>query len=94
MRAIQLPSNETLKAEIVRSGGLGYLISMSKSAQGLAKMYAIATLTNLEHDTAATRIQICFVASWAAERFGGSGPSRRQWRAAGPHYLKESSCPE
>ena len=53
-----LSLNDNIKAQIVQLGALGYLISMSKSGTGLTKMYALATLTNLEHDTAATRIQM------------------------------------
>ena len=33
---------------------------MSKTGKGLEKMYALATLTNLAHDTAALRIQMAF----------------------------------
>ena len=55
-----LSSNQEIKRKIVEAGALGYLISMSKSGAGLTKMYALATLTNLEHDTAALRIQMAF----------------------------------
>ena len=42
------------------NGALGHLITLSKSGPGLGKMYAMATLNNLEHDTAALRIQAVF----------------------------------
>ena len=55
-----LSSNENAKKEIVGNAALGHLISLSKSGKGLEKMYALATLTNLAHDTAALRIQMAF----------------------------------
>ena len=45
---------------MIGNNALGYLISMSKTGKGLEKMYALATLTNLAHDTAALRIQMAF----------------------------------
>ena len=55
-----LSSSENAKKEIVGNAALGHLISLSKSGKGLEKMYALATLTNLAHDTAALRIQMAF----------------------------------
>ena len=55
-----LSSSEHAKKEIVGNAALGHLISLSKSGKGLEKMYALATLTNLAHDTAALRIQMAF----------------------------------
>lgn len=55
-----LSCREDLRAQIVSNGALGYLLSFSRSGTGLAKMYALATLTNLKDDTAALRIQTVF----------------------------------
>ncbi|GBG27464.1 Vacuolar protein 8, partial [Hondaea fermentalgiana] len=49
-----------IKQEFVQSGALGHLISLSKSGNGQTKLYALQTLTALEHDTAAIRIQMVF----------------------------------
>jgi hypothetical protein len=55
-----LSSSETVRAKMIGNNALGYLISISKTGKGLEKMYALATLTNLAHDTAALRIQMAF----------------------------------
>ena len=49
-----------VRSKMIGNNALGYLISMSKTGKGLEKMYALATLTNLAHDTAALRIQMAF----------------------------------
>ena len=55
-----LSSSEGVRSKMIGNNALGYLISMSKTGKGLEKMYALATLTNLAHDTAALRIQMAF----------------------------------
>ena len=50
----------------------------SKTGKGLEKMYALATLTNLAHDTAALRIQMAFrgfAARKATNKRRGKGSS-------------------
>jgi hypothetical protein len=63
-----ISTNSEIKQSIVSGGALGHLISMSKSGTGLTKLYATATITNLEHDTAAMRIQSIF-RGFIARRF-------------------------
>ena len=66
-----LSSSENAKKEIVNAA-LGHLISLQKG-KGLEKMHALATLTNLAHDTAALRIQMAFrgfVARKMAKKLG------------------------
>lgn len=55
-----LSSSENVRSKMIGNNALGYLISISKTGKGLEKMYALATLTNLAHDTAALRIQMAF----------------------------------
>ncbi len=55
-----LSSSERVRSKMIGNNALGYLISISKTGKGLEKMYALATLTNLAHDTAALRIQMAF----------------------------------
>ena len=48
------------KLRLVTSGALGYLIGIAKRQTGVAKMYAVSAMTNMEHDSAALRIQVIF----------------------------------
>lgn len=64
-----LSRDVTIKQAFVQSGALGHLISLSKSGSGLTKMYALETLTALQHDTAAIRIQMVFRGYLARKRF-------------------------
>jgi len=64
-----LSSNAFIKPMIVAAGALGFLISMSKTADGLTKILALATLSNLEHDTAALRIQTVIRGRMGRKRF-------------------------
>ena len=67
-----LSCKEDLRDQIVSNGALGYLLSFSRSGTGLTKMYVLATLTNLEDDAAALRIQTVF-RGFASRRKVGVG---------------------
>ena len=63
-----LSTNRTISNEIVQAGILGYVISMAKSGTGLTRLFAAATLTNLQFDTAAVRIQMMFRGHFARRK--------------------------
>ena len=57
---LSMSSNPELKVQLATSGALGYLVGIAKQHTGIIKMYASSALSNLEHDTAALRIQMRF----------------------------------